>query len=252
MSLSNRRRLLIARTAAAAATVILRGRLRVAAWTLHETLRIGPSLIRNNDWYGPVAKRFATERREVWLTIDDGPDPEQTPALLELLEAAEARASFFVIGKKVDWNRALCARIAAAGHTLENHTYTHPSAWFWALPCCAMRTEMVRCQHAIQVATGKTATWFRSPAGMTNSCVHPAAARSWLRVAGWSADGLDGLGTRAPEIVVERLMRRVQPGAIVMMHEGPGRPSVEILGLLLERLAADGYRCVIPSAADVF
>lgn len=252
MPLAKRRSLLATHALAAAATVIFRGRARMAAWAAHEILRLAPTLIRNTDWHGPVAKRFVPNGHEVWLTIDDGPDPEQTPQLLDLLADFKARASFFVIGKKVDENRALCRRVAQEGHSLENHTYTHPSGFFWALPCCAIRSEMVRCSHAIRVAAGVDAAWFRSPAGMTNACVHPAAARSWLRVAGWSADGVDGLPRRHPASVVQRIMSRVEPGAIILMHDGgKGRRSAEVLELLLQKLTEEGYRCVIPKKADV-
>lgn len=252
MPLTRRRRLRTARRLAAAATVLLPGRPRAAAWALHEVLRLAPTLLRNNDWHGPVAKRFLPEGREVWLTIDDGPDPEQTPQILGLLAAAGARASFFVVGKKVDWNRPLCRRIVADGHSLENHTYSHPSALFWALPCCAIRAEIARCNHAVRVAAGVTPSWFRSPVGMTNLCVHPAAARAWLRVAGWSADGLDGLPGRDPALVVGRIMRGISPGSIILLHDGaPGRRSVESLNLLLRRLAEGGYRCVIPHGSRI-
>jgi peptidoglycan/xylan/chitin deacetylase (PgdA/CDA1 family) len=251
MPMSTRKQILTARKFALAAAVLLRGRARVAAWTVHEILRLGPTLLRNTDLNGPVAHRFRTDQKEVWLTIDDGPDPEQTPRLLELLAAADAKASFFVIGSMVDWNRALCRRIVAEGHTLENHSYSHPSGLFWAMPCCAIRAEIVRCSHAIRVAAGVEPSWFRSPAGLTNSCVHPAAARSWLRVAGWSAAGLDGIPCAKPENVVARIVRDLEPGAILLMHEGPGRRSVETLELLLGELSARGFRCVIPCGADV-
>ena len=246
-----RNQILAARRVALAAALILRGRARAAAWGIHEILRVGPTLLRNSDLHGPVAHRFKTEEQEVWLTIDDGPDPEQTPRLLELLAAAGARASFFVVGSKVDWNRALCRQIVAGGHTLENHSYSHPSGLFWAMPCCAIRAEIVRCSHAIRVAAGVAPSWFRSPAGLTNACVHPVAARSWLRVAGWSASGLDGLPGADPGEVVARILRHLEPGAILLMHEGPGRRSVEILTLLLDELSARGFRCVIPSGAAV-
>ena len=251
MSLKTRNRILTARGLALASMGILRGRARMGAWILHEALRLGPTLLRNSALNGPVARRFHTTKKEVWLTIDDGPDPGQTPLILDLLAGADARASFFVIGRNVDWNRPLCRRIVAEGHKLENHTYTHPSGLFWTLPCCAIRSEILRCSHAIRVAAGVDSTWFRSPAGLTNSCVHPAAARSWLRVAGWSATGLDGLPGAKPASVVGRLLRDVRPGSILLMHEGPGRRSVETLGLLLDGLSAQGYRCVIPSGADV-
>jgi peptidoglycan/xylan/chitin deacetylase (PgdA/CDA1 family) len=251
MPLTTRRKILAARKVALAAAVLLRGRARAAAWTIHEILRLGPTLLRNSDLNGPLARHFHTEKKEVWLTIDDGPDPAQTPLLLDLLAAAGAHASFFVVGSKVDWNRPLCRRIVAEGHTLENHTYSHPSGLFWTMPCCAIRAEIARCSHAIRVAAGVDPSWFRSPAGLTNACVHPAAARSWLRVAGWSADGLDGFPGRDPKAIVARILRGLEPGAILLLHEGPGRRSVETLELLLGEITASGFRCVIPSGADV-
>ncbi|MFA7233663.1 MAG: polysaccharide deacetylase family protein [Terrimicrobiaceae bacterium] len=251
MPLRTRRQILAGQKLALAATVLLRGRARAAAWAIHEILRLGPTLLRNSALNGPVAHRFRTEEPEVWLTIDDGPDPGQTPRLLEILAAAGARASFFVIGRKVDANRPLCRRILAGGHTLENHSYTHPSGLFWAMPCCAIDEEIARCSHSIRVAAGVAPVWFRSPAGLTNACVHPAAARSWLRVAGWSAAGLDGLPGAEPVRVVARIARRLEPGAILLLHEGPGRRSAEILELLLGEIPARGFRCVIPRGADV-
>ena len=83
--------------------------------------------------------------------------------------------------------------------------------------------------------------------------MHPAAARAWLRVAGWSADGLDGPAGRDPGAVVGRILRHVSPGAIILLHDGThGRRSVETLDLLLRRLADAGFRCVIPHGSRVF
>lgn len=249
--MTKRRQIQALRSVALGAVILLRGRARAAAWAAHEILRIGPTVLRNSDLNGPVARHFHTENREVWLTIDDGPDPEQTPKLLDILQRHGARASFFVVGKNVDRNRALCRRMLSEGHTLENHTQTHPAGLFWTLPCCAIRDEIARCSHAIRVAAGVSPSWFRSPAGLTNACVHPAAARSWLRVAGWSSDGLDGIPGRSPGEVASRILRGVKPGAILLMHEGPGRNSAHVLELLLAGLALQGFRCVIPCGKAV-
>lgn len=109
-----------------------------------------------------------------------------------------------------------------------------------------MRCEIERGADAIRVATGLLPGFFRSPVGMTNPFVHPALGGH--RLVGWSASGVDGLGDRG-ETVVDRIMAKVQPGGILVLHEGgePGR--VETLRLLLERLTEAGFRCVIPDTA---
>jgi len=245
--MAKRRSILSLRRIALSAAVLLRGRHRAAAWTAHELLRLGPTLWRNSDWHGPIARILPTQNPEVWLTIDDGPNPETTPQLLALLAAAGARASFFVIGKHVDAHRGLCRRILADGHTLENHTYSHLPGLFWALPGCIIRDEILRCNHSIRVATGTRPTWFRSPAGLTNACVHPAAAASWLRVAGWSAAGRDGLPGADPQKVAARIARDLRPGAIVLLHDGNGARSAETLRLVLAEIAARGLHTALPN-----
>lgn len=251
MSLSTRQKILLARVVAGASAIVLRGRARWAAWAVHEMLRLGPSLIRNNSWNGPVARTFRARGREVWLTIDDGPSRTQTPIVLDTLAKYQAVASFFVIGQEVHKCRDICRRMLQEGHSIENHTYSHPVKSFWSLSRAAMILEMDRCSHAIRVATGAVPAWFRSPVGMTNSQVHPAADQMFLRVAGWSASGLDGLPGRHPEHVVARTMRQVRPGAIILLHDGEWRSGAPAtVELLLGRLAAEGYRCVVPDPAQ--
>src|SRR5882757_7713989 len=87
--------------------------------------------VANCAWFGPVVTRFATPRREVWLTIDDGPDPEDTPQLLTLLATHDAHATFFVIGERAAAHPALIRAITDAGHEVAHHTYTHPLRTFW-------------------------------------------------------------------------------------------------------------------------
>jgi peptidoglycan/xylan/chitin deacetylase (PgdA/CDA1 family) len=244
----NRKLLNRLRLATAAAAVSLRGPKRLPLLALHDLLWLYPTLRRNCSWHGPILTKFHTESREVWLTIDDGPDPGDTPQILGLLEEHNARASFFVIGEKVDANRSLCRDIISAGHTLENHTHTHPAALFWSYPCCLVTREIDRCNHAIRTATGTTPRYFRPPAGLTNSCVHPSASQRWLRVAGWSACGLDGLPGQPSATVVQRIVKHTAPGKILLIHQSGCAPEsrIQTLKLLLEHLSTNGYRCVIP------
>jgi peptidoglycan-N-acetylglucosamine deacetylase len=213
---------------------------------------LGPTLIPNCPWNGPVLRRWPSMQREVWLTIDDGPDPHDTPEILDALARHDARASFFAIGRKV-WRYPDAARaIVEAGHDLQNHTWSHPACSFWAAPPACVRDEIAAADNAIRRVTAQTTRFFRAPAGLTNAFVHRAAAQAGLRIAGWSARGYDGVA-HDPAAVVERITRRLHPGAIILLHEGPVaglRPGTRARTVerLLLRLESLGYRTARPPA----
>lgn len=240
------------RVAAAAGAALLRGSARRKSWMAHDALWLYPTLRRNCDWHGEVVTRMETTAREVWLTIDDGPDEHDTPRILDLLAQHNAKATFFAIGRKVEQQRALCRRIRAEGHEIGNHTFSHPAPFWWLLPRPLVRQEIERGQEAILAATGELPHWFRSPVGMNTPAVHPAAAANHLRVIGWSADGCDGGCPAAPTHVVARIMSQVQPGSIILLHEsGDRKHRVLTLARLLEALGGAGYRCVLPEAGSL-
>lgn len=226
----------------------LTGPRKLRFWSdrVYDVLWLYPTLSRNCDWHGPVATRFETAKKEVWLTIDDGPDPESTPGMLDLLKAHGAKATFFVIGRKVEQNRALVRRIVAEGHSLGNHTFSHPAPAWWILPRPLVRREIALGNETLVAASGRKPRFFRSPVGMNNSSVHPAAHAAGQRVIGWSAAGGDGCPV-APSEVTRRIMTQVQPGSIILIHEGGvSRRREATLARLLEALAEEGYRCVLP------
>lgn len=249
--MEKRHLVLAGRLAAIAGVVLLRRRSRFAAWATHDFLWLYPTLRRNCDWHGEVLTRFETSKREVWLTIDDGPDPRDTPDFLDLLAKHDAKASFFAIGKKAAAQPNLCRRIIAEGHTLENHSYSHPAGYWWALPRPFVRGEIEHANIAIHEASGVAPQFFRSPVGMNNAGVHPTASRLGLRVAGWSAEGRDGCPA-APTNIVRRIMKGVFPGATILLHESGGnRHRALTLSRLLESLNKAGYRCVIPDVSSL-
>jgi len=217
-------------------------------------LWFGPDLIIGYHLFVPNARglvrmrrRFKTERKEVWLTIDDGPDPEDTPRLLTLLAEHGARATFFVVGERAARHPGLIPAIVAAGHEVAHHTHTHPLASFW----CAGPGRLARELDdtlAVLREQGVQVTRFRPPAGIKNPWLAGALRVRALTPVGWSARGLE-LWARDPGHVADRVLRGVAPGAILLMHEGPRIPAairVVAISRVLERLQAAGYRCVIP------
>jgi peptidoglycan/xylan/chitin deacetylase (PgdA/CDA1 family) len=194
-----------------------------------------------------MPRRFATARREVWLTIDDGPDPEDTPRLLELLAAHGAHATFFVIGENAARHPGLIRAIAAAGHEVAHHTHTHPLAWFWCASPARVARELDAGLEALFVA-GVRPTRFRPPAGIKNLWLAAALRLRGLTCVGWSARGLERRPGDA-ETVASRALRRLAPGAILLLHEGPRIPTairVNAIRRVLERLHEQGYCCVVP------
>ena len=198
---------------------------------------------------GPVVTHFSTQNREVWLTIDDGPDPESTPKVLALLEAHDVRATFFLIGEKVQRHPELVAEILRRGHTIGNHTQTHPYHWFWFGPANKTAKEIDICADTLRAAGAGSTQWFRSPVGLRNPALHALLAQRGLDLILWSARGYD-TACRDPAKVVSRIADNLQPGAILLLHENVPEASnrTELFSKLFAHLSREGYTCVIPSS----
>jgi peptidoglycan/xylan/chitin deacetylase (PgdA/CDA1 family) len=194
--------------------------------------------------FGPFVCRGAPERRCVALTFDDGPDARSTPALLELLRETGAEAAFFCVGERVAANPELAARIVGQGHLLENHSYRHSNLTnFFSVT--RLRAELEQTQEIIRQATGITPRWFRPPMGLSNPRVFRAARALGLTVLGWSARGLDTI-LADPERIVARIIRRLEPGAIILLHDGgiPAARLITTVKTLLDTVRAHGYEVV--------
>lgn len=222
-------------------------RIGLPALMLSHLVALWGTLRPDSRLFGPVLTRLATGERVVWLTIDDGPS-DDTAAVLDLLDAHAAKATFFLVGERARRRPALVREIVRRGHGVGNHSESHPQASFWALGPARMRREVARTQQVLAGITGSPPRWFRAVVGMANPFVAPALAAHGLARVGWSARGFDGVAAD-PDAVVARIEAQLAPGAIVLAHEGaPHGRSVETLAKLLARLDALGYRCVLPEA----
>ena len=225
--------------------------LALAPLFVSHMLMLYPTLVANCQWWGPVFTRFETSAREVWLTIDDGPSPAHTARMLDILHENDARATFFVIGHSAEKHPHLITEILARGHSLANHTFSHPSRTFWCASARRIRSEIDRCAETLRTTPERPAVFFRSPAGMKNLFVHPALFRRGLALVGWTVRGLD-TAARDPARVAERIEKRARPGTIILLHENhrvKSNPDFHLrcLELTLQRLAARDYRFVIPA-----
>jgi peptidoglycan/xylan/chitin deacetylase (PgdA/CDA1 family) len=213
-------------------------------------LLLYPTLVPHSQWWGPVLRSFETSGKEVWITIDDGPTPEHTEQILDLLDRYQARATFFVIGMRAKKYPQLIEKILERGHHVSNHTLTHPSGSFWRALEPRVFAEIDGCANVIGRQQFKSRAYFRAPAGLKNFFVHRVLQRRSMHLIGWTARGFD-TGKRPPDKVASRIIKRVRPGAIVLLHEGHqigNDPAYNpaCVDQTLRGLAELGYSFVIP------
>lgn len=219
---------------------------RAAVWAAAGllTLNIGlPYLLVQRLGLGTLrAGRRA--RRELSLTFDDGPDPATTPAVLDALQVAGARATFFVLTPLARAHPELLARLHAGGHQVELHAVTHRHAWA-RTPWDAL-LDPLRGARALEQLTGQRPTLHRPPHGAYSLPLLIGQRLARLTPAHWSTEGGDWRPGATPDGVRRSLLARVYPGAVVVLHDaGPGaRVSVPLLPELLAELTTRGYRLV--------
>jgi peptidoglycan/xylan/chitin deacetylase (PgdA/CDA1 family) len=211
-------------------------------------LLLGPNLTR--------LPASAVRRREVCLTFDDGPDPEITPRVLDLLDRYRAQASFFCIGEKAVAFPDIVKDIARRGHSVENHSYYHSNAFAFH-GVARLRREIVDSQVAITAICGRAPAFFRAPAGFRGVLLDRVLAGCGLRYVSWTRRGFDAV-RRDPAPVLRRLTCGLAAGDVLLLHDGAsarmrdGKPVVlAVLQPLLAELTARGLTAVsVPAACS--
>jgi peptidoglycan/xylan/chitin deacetylase (PgdA/CDA1 family) len=214
----------------------------------HVLLILG-SLLPRSRLLGPNWTRLPRAQGTVALTIDDGPDPEVTPAVLDLLAEHGVRATFFCIGERVMSHPELARRIAREGHEIGNHTEHHRYVFSLFGPA-AMRREIVLAQATIQSICQVVPRFFRAPAGLRNPFLQPCLTEQNLQLASWTRRGYDTVNSD-PAGVLQRLTHNLAAGDILLLHDGraarapDGMPVIlAVLPRLLPVLAGQRLRCV--------
>lgn len=195
-------------------------------------------------WFGPVVTRFRPRGNDVWLTIDDGPAGPETEELSSALSRRGVRATFFCIGQKLAAEPSIARRLMDDGHTLANHTDSHPTATFWTLRPSRLRHEIDACNRALTRAAVPPGRWFRSPVGLKHAQLHPALTERGMRLIAWNIRSGDGISCD-PEAVASRVASRAVAGSIILLHEGRPR-SVQAILRVVEVLQDRGFAFVIP------
>ena len=202
---------------------------------------------RSQIW-GPLLWHGTIDKREIALTFDDGPTPGVTEAILDTLKAHQVYATFFVIGENARKHPAILRRIYNEGHLIANHSWDHPHhGWlgffgYW-------QAQLGRTDEAIEQIIGQRPAIFRPPVGIKNCFTLAAARRLGHTTVTWSIRARDGVATDATEIL--RRLSHLQPGDIVLMHDGirvgfkrDPQATIEALPKLLASLDRRGLKAV--------
>lgn len=216
--------------------------------------------------------REKTDRKVVYLTFDDGPHPPETERVLDVLRERGAMATFFLIGSKVSGNEAVLRRMLEEGHALGLHTYSHAGT-FPLMSFDKMLADVNEGKCAVESVAGKKISLFRPPFGVTNPTIAKVVRTLGLHTVGWDVRSFDTMFCKSSEHsckqsgysckqsehsckqsgysckqsghdwyvpVVERIMKQVRPGSVILLHDRLDGAS-ELLSLLLDSLAASGY-----------
>jgi peptidoglycan/xylan/chitin deacetylase (PgdA/CDA1 family) len=201
---------------------------------------LGPNIVR--------LPRAAAERGEVCITFDDGPHPDITPRVLDILDRYGARASFFCVGERVAAHPEIAREIARRGHTVESHSHRHATV-FALYGLRALRREVQAAQAVIAHATGREPLFFRAPAGFRSPVLDPVLGALGLRYASWTRRGFDTVDCNVAR-VLRRLLRGLAAGDILLLHDSVPR-VVDALPPLLAELHARGLKPVsLPAGCD--
>ena len=178
-----------------------------------------PSLHSNKNSVAPI----------VSLTFDDGPNPEFTPKVLDLLKQHNAKATFFCIGKNIEEHPEILKNIIAAGHTIGNHTYSH-SKNFGFYSTEKVVEELQRTNELVFQKTGLQMNLYRPAFGVTNPSIEKAVLKLNINSIGWNVRSLDTT-PRSTEMVLHRITSKISKGDVVLLHD-----TSEKTILVLERL----------------
>jgi peptidoglycan/xylan/chitin deacetylase (PgdA/CDA1 family) len=171
--------------------------------------------------FGPNISRLppaAIARGEIALTFDDGPDPEVTPRVLDLLEAHGVHATFFCIAQRVARHPDLCREIVRRGHAVENHSLGHRTT-FALLGVGGIRREIAQAQRMLAEQSGREPRFFRPPAGFRNPMLDPVLHETGLRLVTWTRRAFDTRRGDAAHIA-RRLAQGLAAGDILLLHDG--------------------------------
>jgi len=202
-------------------------------------------LVRRDTVYvGRVSEKV------VALTFDDGPSPVWTPQILDVLKKGQVKATFFMLGEHVVKYPEVAKRVAAEGHEIENHTYDHHVLIYYTME--ELEKEVKEAEKTIKEVTGQATRYFRPPKAWLTAAEKKKLEEMGYKTVLWTLNSKDWV-TFDDKYIIRYILKRVQPGDIILFHDSGGVFKVEggdrhetvlAVGRLIEGLKERGYRFV--------
>lgn len=204
-------------------------------FTLTQPLLTKPSLVRTPGTYYMAN----TQEKVIALTFDDGPDPIDTPEVLDILKVKNVRATFFVLGQAAHENPTLLKRLIMEGHEIGNHSFNHDYQQR------RLVEEIKKTDQAVFVSTGIHTYFYRPPGGLVSQNQLETVKKNGHIVALWSVDSKDWRNPGVKQII-DNVIKNVFPGAIILLHDGGYQrtQTVKALGPMIDALKDRGYRLI--------
>ncbi|MGH9494867.1 MAG: polysaccharide deacetylase family protein [Candidatus Sulfotelmatobacter sp.] len=203
------------------------------------------SMAPTGQWYGRACTSLGRNSRQLALTYDDGPNDPHTQRLLEVLAKHDVHATFFMVGRYVQRRPDLAQEVARAGHTIGNHTFTHPLLTFKSVT--EIRNELTTCRAALEDAVGDHSNLFRPPFGGRRPAVLRIARELGLQTTMWNVTGYDWNAPPAA-VIEEKVSRRIRGGNVILLHDGGHKQmgadrsqTVQATDALIQRYKVAGY-----------
>lgn len=200
----------------------------------------GSSRISSNYHVKAYCNNPSETDKKIALTFDDGPSVF-TLEVLALLKKHNAKATFFCIGKYIEKYPEIIKQIISEGHLVGNHSYSH-SKFFDFYTQATITEELQKTDTLLEKFTSKKINFFRPPYGVTTPSIRRALKFTGHKVIGWNIRSLDG-GTKNQDLILNRIIKRVSPGGIVLLHDTAPH-SVLVLEQFLQFLEQNNYKVV--------
>ena len=194
-----------------------------------------------SNFFMKVLCRAPVSSREIAISFDDGPANAHTPAILDILHAAQVPAAFFCIGKNIAGNEALLQRIVDEGHVIGNHSYSH-HFWFDLFSTKKMMADVELMTSSVHKAIGVKPVMFRPPYGVTTPNMRRVMDKTGFTAIGWNIRSMDTV-IKEEDKLLDKVSAGLRPGAIVLLHD-TSATTLAILPRFIKQARDAGYSFV--------